>query len=182
MRIPKELEAGYRRFREGRYAEQARRYRQLAGGLAPRTMVVACADGRVEPAEIFSTAPGELYVVRNVAALVPPYEETGTYHGTSAALEYAVEELKVTSIVVMGHGSCSGIAAALAAAEKRPVGRFIGPWVELLSEIRDRLVEQTEACHPAHRQKALERMSIQQSLHNLTTFPFVKKAMVQRRL
>lgn len=182
MRIPRELEAGYRRFRQERYADQARRYRQLEQGQAPRTMVVACADSRVDPASIFSAAPGELFVVRNVAALVPPYEETGTYHGTSAALEFAVLELKVSSIVVMGHGQCGGVSAALASAEKRPVGRFIGPWVELLSEVRDRLIERSDACHPAHRQKALERMAIQQSLHNLTTFPFVKQAMAQRRL
>jgi carbonic anhydrase len=182
MRIPVELEEGYRRFRNDRYLDHARRFKELAKEQKPRTMVIACADSRVDPASIFAAAPGELYVARNVAALVPPYEETGTCHGTSAALEFAVEELKVTSIVVMGHGSCGGISAALAATEMRPVGRFIGPWVELLSEVRDRLIELSDACHPADRQKALERIAVQQSLHNLTTFPFVARAMAARRL
>ncbi len=182
MQIPRELQFGYRRFRQEAFADHAQRYRELAKGQTPRTMVIACADSRVDPSAIFSAAPGELFVVRNVAALVPPYEETGTYHGTSAALEFAVEELKVARIVVLGHGQCGGIAASLAAADKRPVGRFIGPWVGLLSDVRDTLIERADTCHPAHRQKALERIAVQQSLHNLTTFPFIGRAMQQRRL
>ena len=140
--IPAGLAAGYRRFRRERYAAEAERYRALASGQRPRTMVIACADSRADPATIFSAAPGELFVVRNVAALVPPFEEGGGYHGTSAAIEFAVTELAVPDIVVMGHGLCGGIAAALA---ERPRGRFIGPWVELLAGLREELLQTAQA-------------------------------------
>lgn len=177
MRVPPDLLAGYRRFREDSFAREAGRYRALASTQNPRTMVIGCADSRVDPATIFSAAPGELFIVRNIAALVPPFEETGTYHGTSAAIEFAVTSLNVENIVVLGHGMCGGIAAALAAAEQRPVGRFVKPWVELIAGSRDELLDRAEPAHPEARQKALERMAIQVSLHNLTTFPFVSDAL-----
>lgn len=173
MQIPAVLHRGYARFRHGRYAEESDRYRLAAKGQNPATMIIACADSRVDPATIFSAAPGELFVVRNVAALVPPYESAGTYHGTSAALEFAVTQLKVGNIIVMGHGLCGGIAASLTALEERPVGQFIGPWMEQIAGIRDQLVDRTEPAHPEIRQQALERMTIQHSLDNLITFPFV---------
>lgn len=173
MQIPAGLAAGYRRFRRERYRAEAERYRALAKGQRPRTMIIACADSRADPATIFSAAPGELFVVRNVAALVPPFEEGGGYHGTSAAIEFAVSELAVPDIVVMGHGQCGGIAAALA---ERPVGRFIGPWVELLAGIRDGLSQAAPALDGTGRQKLFEQMAVHYSLQNLTSFPFVKAA------
>ena len=176
MAGPHDLFSGYRRFRSERYATEEQHYRQIAKQQKPPTMVIGCADSRVDPATIFDAKPGELFVVRNIAALVPPYEETGTYHGTSAAIEFAVTALKVERIVVLGHGLCGGVMASLAAAEDRPVGRFIGPWVELLSPIRDELLERTPSSHQETRQKALERMAVQQSLDNLMTFPFVAAA------
>lgn len=182
MTIPSELLHGYRRFRDGRYAHEERHYREVAEGQSPHTMVIGCADSRVDPATIFDAKPGELFVVRNIAALVPPYEEDGTYHGTSAAIEFAVTSLKVKSIVVLGHGLCGGIAASLAAAENRPVGKFIGPWVDMLSPIRDELIERTPSSHSETRQKSLERMAVQQSLENLTTFPFVAGAVEEGTL
>ena len=126
--------------RAGRYQHEVERYLSLAAGQQPHTMIIGCADSRVDPATIFAAGPGELFVVRNVAALAPPYEESIGYHGTSAALEFAVDGLGVAQIVVMGHSFCGGVQAALAAAEDRPVGRFIRPWVELLSEKRDALL------------------------------------------
>lgn len=182
MSMPQELFIGYQRFREKRLSVEAERYRELATGQAPKTMVIGCADSRVDPATIFAAAPGELFVVRNVAALVPPYEETGTYHGTSAALEFAVAGLKVENIVVLGHGMCGGITASLAVVEERPVGRFVKPWVELISDLRDELVERIPASQPEKRQKTLERMAIQQSLENLMTFPFVEQAVEKGQL
>ena len=101
MPIPAGLATGYRRFRAERYAVEAERYRALAKGQRPKTMIIGCADSRADPATIFSAAPGELFVVRNVAALVPPFEEGGGYHGTSAAIEFGVSELAVPEIVVM---------------------------------------------------------------------------------
>lgn len=182
MKIPPPLLEGYQRFRAERFAREAERYRTLAEGQQPRTMVVSCADSRVDPATIFSAGPGELFVVRNVAALVPPYEEGGTYHGTSAALEFAVTGIGVTSIVVLGHGLCGGVAAALAAAERRPVGRFIGPWVGLLNGERDLVMTEIDAAHADRRQRTLERRAVLRSLANLSAFPFVAEAIAEGRL
>jgi carbonic anhydrase len=182
MRIPAELAAGYRRFRSERFVAEAARYQSLAKEQRPSTMVIACADSRVDPASIFSAAPGELFVVRNVAAIVPPFEETGTYHGTSAAIEFAVAGLSVANIVVMGHGMCGGIAAAFAAGENRPVGRFIGPWVELLGGIRDEVLDQTHPGNVQMRRKTLEQRAVQYSLQNLMSFGFVRSAVERGHL
>jgi len=182
MNIPTELRAGYLNFRSGRYIVEADRYRAVANNQRPKTMIIACADSRVDPATIFAAAPGELFVVRNVAALVPPCECGGTYHGTSAALEFAVTQLEVESVVVMGHGMCGGITAALQAAGHRPVGQFIGPWMEQIASVRDELIERTPGTVPEIRQQALERMAIQHSLGNLMTFPFVRDRIEKGRL
>ncbi len=182
MGIPTELHAGYATFRSSRFVAEADRYKAVAAGQTPKTMIVACADSRVDPATIFAAAPGELFVVRNVAALVPPYETGGTYHGTSAALEFAVTQLKVETIVVMGHGMCGGITAALRAAEQRPVGQFIGPWMEQIAGVRDELIERTPGSFPEVRQQALERIAIQHSIDNLMSFPFVMERVEQDKL
>ena len=107
--LPERLLDGYRTFMANRYAAESGRYRTLAdNGQKPKTMVVACCDSRAAPETIFDCGPGELFVVRNVANLVPPYKPDGEYHGTSAALEFAVQSLKVTDIIVLGHGRCGG--------------------------------------------------------------------------
>lgn len=177
MKIPSDLLAGYRRFRKERLADEERRYRALADGQNPKTMIIGCADSRVDPATIFSAAPGELFVIRNIAALVPPFEEKGTYHGTSAAVEFAVTSLKVENIVVIGHGLCGGITAALADAEQQHIGQFIKPWVDMISEVRDELLARTNPLQAEYRQFELEHLAIQQSLKNLSTFPFVREAL-----
>jgi carbonic anhydrase len=135
-------------------------------------MIIGCADSRAEPAEIFNAAPGQLFIVRNVANLVPPFDTSGGLHGVSAALEFAVTALKVKHIVIMGHGGCGGVGACLSAAEDKPVGRFIAPWVQLLDETRDRVL----AGNPADPQTAVEHAGVGASLENLMTFPFVKEA------
>lgn len=180
--VPAPLLEGYRRFREDRFATEEARYRDLAGGQSPDTMIIACADSRVDPATIFAAAPGEMFVVRNVAAIVPPCQIDAGYHGTSAALEFAVTILGVRNIVVMGHGLCGGVAASLGAAENRPPGQFIGPWVELLSPVRDRMLADGTAREPEDRQRALERMGVLFSLANLRSFPFLADAIAADRL
>lgn len=170
-----DLIAGYRRFRANRYQEARDLFRRLRDGQQPATMILACADSRADPAMIFDAAPGELFTVRNVAALAPPYDPTGGMHGVSAALEFAVTALKVKQIVVMGHGGCGGIAASLAAAADRPVGQFIAPWVEIAAPARDAVL----ADHSIPRkdwQEAVEHGAVGQSLSNLMSFPFVKRA------
>jgi carbonic anhydrase len=180
--IPRDLLDGYRRFRAQRFAAEADRYRALAQGQAPRVMVIGCADSRVDPATIFAAGPGELFVVRNVGAVVPPCEAAGTYHGTSAAIEFAVTGLGVADIVVLGHGMCGGVAAAFAAAENRPVGRFIGPWVALLTDVCRALRESMPTDPPEALQQAGELKAVERSLDNLTTFPFVADAVAAGRL
>ncbi len=177
MTIPPDLLEGYQQFRAGRYQHEVARYLELADGQTPETMILGCADSRVDPATIFSAGPGELFVVRNVAALVPPYEESIGYHGTSAAVEFAVNGLGVKNIVVMGHSFCGGVQAALAAAEERPVGRFIRPWVELLAEVRDAMLAAPDCPKDTEgRLHLLESLAVMESIKNLRTFPFVAAA------
>src|ERR687897_2109632 len=156
--LPDALLAGYRNFMGGRYASESGRYRELAReGQAPETMVIACCDSRSAPEAIFDTGPGELFVVRNVANLVPPYAPDGEYHATSAALEFAVQSLKVKNIVVMGHGRCGGIRAALdsTAAPLSP-GDFIGKWMSLIAPAAE-TVSASTLMTATERQTALER-------------------------
>jgi carbonic anhydrase len=173
--LPDRLIDGYRAFREGRYPRDSERYLKLAeSGQQPETMVIACCDSRAAPEVIFDTSPGEIFVVRNVANLVPPYAPDDQYHGTSAALEFAVMALKVKNIVVMGHGRCGGIAAALKEnADPLSPGDFIGKWISLLEKP---LAECN--CHEGldgeERRHLLERISVAHSLANLRTFPCVK--------
>lgn len=182
LSMPPDLFDGYSAFRANRYATEADRFRSLAEGQSPKVMVIGCADSRVDPATIFSAAPGELFVARNVAALVPPYEEEGVFHGTSAALEYAVTRLQVEHIVVLGHGMCGGIEAALLGAEDHAIGHFIGPWVNQLSGLRETLVEQAADVTPERQQNTLEHLSIKYSLDNLRCFPFVQDAIARKAL
>lgn len=181
--LPDRLIDGYRAFREGRYSRDAERYLHLAEtGQKPETMVIACCDSRAAPEVIFDTSPGEIFVVRNVANLVPPYAPDGEYHGTSAALEFALMGLRVKNIVVMGHGRCGGIAAALREdPEPLSPGDFIGKWISLLEKplaecaCRDDL-------SPEGRRHLLERVSIVHSLANLKTFPCVQTLVERGRL
>jgi len=173
--LPDHMLSGYRNFITGRYAAERDHFRSLAReGQAPETMVIACCDSRSAPEVIFDSAPGELFVVRNVANLVPPYTPDGEFHSTSAALEFAVQSLKVKNIVVMGHGRCGGIRAALdpAAAPLSP-GDFIGKWMSLVAPAAE-IVSGNAMMTKAERQTALERISIRYSLANLRSFPCVQ--------
>ncbi len=145
-------------------------------------MIIACADSRVAPSTIFSAAPGELFVVRNVAALVPPAVDDGSYHDTSAAIEFAVTGLKVSNVVVMGHSMCGGVSACLAAAESKPVGQFIGNWVEILASAREQVIETIPSNEVSERQLLLERLGVQRSITNLLTYRFVAQAVTEGNL
>jgi carbonic anhydrase len=166
---------GYRRFRERDWARERERWSELAEGQSPRVMILSCADSRVDPAHIFDARPGEMFVVRNVAALAPPYETSSGFHGVSAALEFAVTQLNVEGIMVMGHGLCGGCAAALTGRfDGTPPGEghFIADWVRMLEEARDRV----RARHPEPDQQALldmEQEAVKVSLANLRTFPWI---------
>ncbi|MBL8577620.1 MAG: carbonic anhydrase [Mesorhizobium sp.] len=175
VHLPEHLITGYRNFMSGRYASESDRYRTLArDGQSPETMVIACCDSRAAPESIFDAGPGELFVVRNVANLVPPYEPDGRHHSTSAALEFAVQSLKVKHVVVLGHGRCGGIGAALnTSATPLSPGDFIGKWMSLIAPAAETVAGST-LMTASERQTALERISIRYSIANLRTFPCVK--------
>lgn len=166
-----DLLEGYRRFRADKLEPQRERWRELGDGQSPRTMVIGCCDSRVDPATIFDQGPGELFVVRNVANLVPPCEPDGQYHGTSSALEFAVTALGVRTVLVLGHASCGGVQAART--RSVPEGSFIGQWVSLLDEARARMDEAGWPEDEAEAQLALELMGVRVSLDRLRSFPFV---------
>ena len=171
----KQLIEGYRRFRENSWARERARWSELAEGQNPKVMILACADSRSDPAEIFDARPGEMFVARNIAALAPPYETSSGFHGVSAALEFAVTQLEVAEILVMGHGLCGGCAAALTGKfDDVPAGEghFIGDWVRMLSEARD----QVRARHSEMDRAAfldMEHQAVKVSLGNLRTFPWI---------
>ncbi|NBN80404.1 carbonic anhydrase [Microvirga tunisiensis] len=172
--FPKHLVAGYGRYLTKGSIRHREAQEQLAiYGQRPDVMVISCCDSRVTPEGVFHAGPGELFVVRNVANLVPPYEETDGQHGTSAALEYAVRVLKVKHIVVMGHAKCGGVHAFRENANAPlATGAFIGRWIKLLEPAAIAM-----ACMPIDRlddpQLAMEYAGVRQSLKNLATFPFV---------
>lgn len=153
--LPERLLSGYRNFMSGRYSSESERYERLAReGQKPQTMVIACCDSRAAPETIFDAGPGELFVVRNVANLVPPYAPDSEFHGTSAALEFAVQALKVKHIVVMGHGRCGGISAALGGlSEPLSPGDFIGKWMSLVAPAAE-AISNAELLTAAERQTA----------------------------
>lgn len=169
--------AGYRRFRETGWVLQRERWDELRDGQSPRVMVIACSDSRVDPAQIFDTNPGEIFVVRNVGALVPPFETSPGFHGVSAALEFAVQVLQVGEIVVMGHGRCGGAHAALTQDLKNAPpgeGGFIADWIKMLDEARVRVVAQYGADTGREAQQAMEKEGVKVSLANLRTFPCIR--------
>jgi carbonic anhydrase len=172
MTLPARLLEGYGNFRAGRYASEAERYRSLGEGQQkPRIMMIACCDSRAAPETVFDAGPGEMFVVRNVANLVPPYTPDGGHHATSAALEFAVLSLDVAHIIVMGHGRCGGIRAAVSEAGPLSHTDFIGSWMRAIKDVA-RAVPLHD--HDAGYERNVERASIEHSLANLRTFPWIR--------
>jgi carbonic anhydrase len=170
-----QLIEGYRRFRDNDWARERERWLELAEGQSPRVMVLSCADSRVDPAHIFDARPGEIFVVRNIAGLAPPYETSRGFHGVSAALEFAVSQLEVGEILVMGHGLCGGCAAALTGQfdDTEPgEGHFIADWVRMLHDAADKVrARHAELDGAAFTE--MEREAVKVSLANLRTFPWI---------
>ncbi|MTI16804.1 carbonic anhydrase [Rhodobacteraceae bacterium RKSG542] len=181
--FPHYLLEGYGQYKGKTYTRLQEDYENLAiYGQEPKVMVISCCDSRVTPEGIFHAGPGELFVVRNVANLVPPFENDLGTHGTSAALEYAVTALKVEHIVVMGHCKCGGVQAFRESGGKLgQTGQFVGPWIKLLEPAAISL-----ACTPVEPnddpQLGMEYAGVRQSLNNLMTFPFVEKQVKQGQL
>lgn len=169
---------GYRRFRATGWPERRALFEKLAKeGQSPRAMVISCADSRADPAIIFDAGPGELFVVRNVAAIVPPFEPDGKYHGTSAALEYAVNVLEVPALIVLGHAMCGGVGALLGGVPDATPD-FLGPWVRIAAAARRRVLE----CAPADPQALAEQEVVKLSLDNLLSFPWIDRRVAAGKL
>lgn len=172
------LIAGYHRFRANQWPERRATYERLAEqGQSPRALVVACSDSRVDPTMIFDAAPGELFTVRNVANLIPPYEPDAAFHATSAALEFGVRVLQVPDLIVMGHAMCGGIHALLNGVPKE-AGDFLAGWIRIAERAKQRAL----ACAPADPQTACELEAVRLSLENLRTFPWVEERVQAGRL
>lgn len=175
--FPRALAERFRQFKAEQFEPQQSHYEQLAEhGQAPEVMIVACSDSRVASETIFNARPGEMFVVRNVAALVPPFETTGNFHGVSAALEFGVLNVRVKHLLVMGHSGCGGIKAALdqkAALETE--SRFISNWMSMLSDAKLRVLAANQGPNRSALQPQLERAGIRASINNLRTFPFIKQ-------
>ncbi len=176
MSAADKLIAGYQRFREGYYQEnQAQLFKLADEGQSPKIAIVSCSDSRVDPTIILDCEPGDLFVIRNVANLVPPCEDTDNFHGTSAALEFAVTGLEVESIIVLGHTQCGGIKALMDSAGKKVDKSFISKWMLQLEHVRDDIIADTQLKDQASRYSCCEQKGVQQSLDNLMTFPWIKK-------
>lgn len=178
-KIPKLIE-GYREFYDTYFVKQPDVYKTLLkNGQSPKTLVIACSDSRVDPAILLNARPGDIFVIRNVANLVPPYEQDKhTLHGTSAAIEFAVEYLNIESILIIGHEDCGGIKALLN--DHKCPREFIDDWLEIIQFAKDktRLSEKTHesSCETCAKE------AIRISLKNLETFPFIKRKIEQGKL
>ena len=168
---------GYRRFRETGWTPKRDRWADLREGQQPETMIIACSDSRVDPAQIFDVDPGEMFVVRNVAALVPPFEPVTGHHGVSAALEFAVQVLGVKELIVLGHGMCGGCRVALTQelhGTEPGEGGFIADWIAMLDEARKPIAE-TLGTTGRTAERAMEEAGVKVSLANLRTFPCIRR-------
>lgn len=176
-----QMEDGYRIFRAENYPRQEQLYHELGTlGQYPKVMVIGCADSRVNPTDIFHAHPGQIFVDRNVANIVPPKDKTGGFDSTSAAIEYAVTQLHVEMIIVMGHQSCGGVQGCLAGMGDNPEAGYVAKWVSLMNGARDRVL--ARGLPEDQLQYELELECVRESLKNLMTYPFIKTAVENHHL
>lgn len=177
------LAIGFRKFKERYFAETTTLYDKLnTQGQSPKTLVIGCSDSRVDPALLCSASPGDIFVIRNVANLVPPYDESGTgYHGVSSAIEFAVVNLKVENVIILGHRQCGGI-QALVSPEQSRAGGFVTQWMTIAAGAREKVIQEFPSSSFEELCKHCEKEAIVSSLTNLKSFPFVQEAVEQRGL
>jgi len=169
-------------FQQQHFGENAELASALISGQKPQALLVGCCDSRVDPALMTDCAPGELFILRNIANLVPPYLKNDDYHGVSSSIEYAVCILEVSDIIVLGHSGCGGIEALMASAEGQKIGEFIGTWVNIAAPARDKVLAEMADQPREKKVSACEKEAILVSLKNLITFPWVKERVAQGRL
>ena len=177
------LLAGFRRFRERYYSREPGLYQQLVNsGQSPTALVIACCDSRVHPVQVLDSEPGEIFVVRNVANVVPPHEQDGKPHGTSAAIEFAVQILGVRQIIVLGHGQCGGIRSLMEGKHQDHRYGFIDPWMDIVAPARERVLKERPDASFEDQCRACEQANIEIALHNLMAFPWIKKKVEGKQL
>ena len=174
--MPEKLIAGYQRFRSEYFYRQQDVFKKLAAGQAPYAAMISCCDSRVDPTIIFDASPGEIFVIRNVANLVPPCEKDSAFHGTSAALEFAVTYLHVQHVVVLGHAGCGGIRALVEPTIRNSDNSFIGRWMSIADKARQAVLARHDLSDNDARAAACEKLSIQVSLANLLTYPWIRNS------
>ena len=180
--FPQRLIQGYQTFQRERFDRERTRYEELGRtGQAPNVMVIGCCDSRVSPEVIFDASPGELFVIRNVANLVPPFETGTQYHGTSAAIEFAVQALKVKHIVVLGHSNCGGVRAFADRLASLPPNGFIYKWMTLIAPAAERVGPRGGRDEGAY-MMSLELAAIDNSLANLMSFPAIRSLVAESQL
>lgn len=184
MQELKNLVRGYKKFLGTNDFNGKYRYQDLAEKQSPETMIISCCDSRVDPTLIFNTEPGELFVVRNIANLIPPFGNDITYHGTSAAVEFAVLELGVKRIIVMGHANCGGIRRCITLHETPSPDKnlFIDKWLSILTPVTGKTCQEHKSSSNNSLQNTLEKEAIKTSLENLKTFPFVSESLDQKTI
>ena len=166
---------GFRQFQKDYFASDSSIFEKLKEAQNPRTMIIGCSDSRVDPALLTNSIPGEIFVVRNVANLIPPFESDGGHHGVSAALEFAVCCLGIEHIIVLGHSGCGGIKALMSGSYDSIGSGFISRWISMAAKARDRVLAELPDADAGSQQRATEHRSILNSIENLRTFPFVRK-------
>lgn len=183
--MPQELEyviQGYKKFRHKYFESNNNLYEELKDGQSPKILVIACSDSRVDPAIILNCKPGDLFVVRNVANLVPPYENDSGHHGTSAALEFAVLGLGIKHIIILGHSSCGGIQALVANPNQIREKNFISRWMEIAQPALKRTIENYPDRPVEEQVSNCARFALVNSLNNLFTFPWIKERVVAKEI
>lgn len=165
--------SGFKRFQDNYFGRDRDLYERLKIGQFPRALVVACCDARIDPAVLTGSEPGEIFVVRNVANLVPPREYGGGYHGVSAALEFATCHLGVEHIIVLGHSQCSGIRALMRGSGDCKNGEYVAKWVQIAAPARDKVLRELPQQDFEVQARACEQAAILQSLENLLSFPWI---------
>lgn len=178
----RKLVEGFHDFRDLHFKQNTELFEQLNNGQDPHTLIIACSDSRVDPALLTQAKPGDIFVIRNVANIVPPYEKGGGYHGVSSAIEFAVNHLHIESVVVMGHEKCGGIKALMTGSHDQRPGSFIGSWVQIAAEAKKEVLQ--EYPHESiDRQVSLcAKKAVLISLENLMSFPFIVERMKSKSI
>lgn len=173
---------GFKSFREAYFHEDNELFDRLKKGQRPKVVLIGCSDSRVDPSMMVRSSPGDLFIVRNVANLVPPCEHDQAYHGVSAALEYAVCHLEVEHIIILGHSCCGGIRSLMEGIPSDKSNEYISKWVSIAERARQQVLENLPSASPERQAKACEHASILVSLENLLTFPWLKQRVDEEKL